>query len=111
MSAARPLLFAVLAATLWLPAPAAQASELVKLAKLIVTGKRSPTVPTETKPQPAAAPAVPAAPKLEPASGTAERAGALEANEPQEPAPRTELPRQERGGGERIGGQPRPQLG
>jgi len=113
MSAARPLLFAVLAAALWAPAPAAQASELVKLAKLIVTGKRSPTVPVEAKPlPPTAAPAAPA-PKVEAVAPAAERGQGFEGQDGQDGhAPRIEMPRQDRGGGERVGGGPaRPQVG
>jgi len=111
MSATRPLLFAILAAALWAPAPAAQASELVKLAKLIVTGKRSPTVPVETKPlPPTAAPAAPA-PKVEAAAPAAERGQGFEGHDGQD-GPRIEMPRQDRGGGERVGGGPaRPQVG
>ncbi|MFO1251512.1 MAG: hypothetical protein U1E77_10370 [Inhella sp.] len=119
MSAARPLLFAVLAAALWAPAPAAQASELVKLAKLIVTGKRSPTVPLETKPLPATSPVVPVQSRSE-AAGPApapvnERNGQFEPQEGQDgsaPAQRLELPRPERGAGDRVGAHPnRPQVG
>ncbi len=117
MSAARPLLFVALAAALWAPAPAAQASELVKLAKLIVTGKRSPTVPLETKPQPATAPQAPVLPRSEGAAPAAanERNGQFEPQEAQDgsvPAQRLELPRTERGGGDRVGAHPsRPQVG
>ena len=37
-----------------LPAPSAQASELVKLGKLLVTGKRAPSVEAKVAPAPAA---------------------------------------------------------
>ncbi|MBH9553525.1 hypothetical protein [Inhella gelatinilytica] len=57
MSLPRLLSLIAAASLLWTTAPAAQASELVKLARLIVTGKRSPTVaPIDTK-----GPATPAA--------------------------------------------------
>jgi hypothetical protein len=55
-NAYRPLLrvlgVAVLGASLWLPAAPAQASEVVKLARLLITGKRQPSRPPA--PQPAA---------------------------------------------------------
>ncbi len=43
---------ALLGAALWLPAAPAQASEVVKLARLLITGKRQPSRPPA--PQPAA---------------------------------------------------------
>ncbi|WP_431258749.1 hypothetical protein ACQ86G_30520 [Roseateles chitinivorans] len=48
----RVLGVAVLGAVLWMPAAPAQASEVVKLARLLITGKRQPSRPPA--PQPAA---------------------------------------------------------
>ncbi|WP_431102209.1 hypothetical protein [Roseateles noduli] len=48
----RVLGVAVLGAALWVPAAPAQASEVVKLARLLITGKRQPSRPPA--PQPAA---------------------------------------------------------
>jgi hypothetical protein len=53
-----------------LPAPSAQASELVKLGKLLVTGKRAPS--TDAKP----VADKPAAPRTEPSAPSAERQAA-----------------------------------
>lgn len=95
-----PVLVIAIAATLG--APAAEASELVKLAKLIVTGKRTPTVPaTEAaKPAPTPAPAA-AAPRADtPAAPGAERMPALGADGLDlQDAPRLEAPQRS----ERVG--------
>lgn len=107
-----------------LPAPSAQASELVKLGKLLVTGKRAPS--TEAKP----AADKPAAARAEPAAASAERQGAQQgasrlATEAAEAAPQgydwpadrqgvdnNRLPATEsspRSGGDRVGRSPAPQ--
>ena len=98
------------ALALALTAPQAEASELVKLAKLIVTGKRTPTQPEPAKP---AVAVQPAATKAD-APAVAERplpAAHGEALEFTEPVivPRQEVQPQR---GERVGAAPpRPTLG
>lgn len=106
-----------------LPAPSAQASELVKLGKLLVTGKRAPS--TEAKPaadKPAAPRAEPAAPSAE--RQTAQQGAARPAAEAAEAPPQgydwaerqgvdsSRMPATDsapRAGGERVGRSPAPQ--
>lgn len=46
----RVLGVAVLGAVLWMPVAPAQASEVVKLARLLITGKRQPSRPSAPQP-------------------------------------------------------------
>lgn len=71
-----------------LPAPSAQASELVKLGKLLVTGKRAASADAK----PAADKVV--APRAEPAAPSAERQAAQQPNAGRQAAEATESPPQ-----------------
>jgi hypothetical protein len=113
----------VLAATL-LPAPSAQASELIKLGKLLVTGKRAPSTGADAKP------AVPAsrdsaAERYVPRADASAERGATAAPPRVSPEAVTETPavdwgerqpietnpRTAPGGGERVGRSPPPSNG
>lgn len=105
MRFARALVIAV-AAGFALAAPPAEASELVKLAKLIVTGKRTPTVPATEPAKPATqtpASSTPRADAPTPASPDRIPAIGMDGMDLQE-APRMEAPQRHERGGERIGG-------
>lgn len=102
MNTVRVAVIAAVAASLFAPAPSAQASELVKLARLIVTGKRTPTMVPAVEPKAVAPQAqAPAPARVEP-----NPAPAFEVPEADTVAPRLELPRPDRHGGERVGGGP-----
>jgi|GEM_PF-5562833 len=113
----------VVVAAVGLPAPSAQASELVKLGKLLVTGKRAPSVEAKAAPAPVAPRSVESqqTEQRAPAGGTSARPAAealvevpvIEWSERQPEAsnPRTTPVAEPSRGGERVGRSPAPAQG